>query len=86
MPLDLADDNHFKNSWAPLVELMVPAIAFHNIADPTTSYEFARAMLATHNSGIKLITTNEEDHWYGDLKTYDQYINKSFSLQLKFKH
>jgi hypothetical protein len=74
MPLDLAADNLFKDSWSPLSELAVPAIAFHNIADPTTSYEFTKTMLTRHNPNIQLITTNESDHWYGDLKTYDQYI------------
>ena len=74
MPLDLAADNHFKDSWEPLSELTVPAIAFHNIADPTTSYEFTKTTLATHNPNIQLITTHDADHWYGDLKTYDLYI------------
>lgn len=76
MPLDLAADNLFKDSWAPLSELEVPAIAFHNVADPTTSYEFTKSMLATHNPNITLITSHETDHWYGDLQTYDQYISK----------
>ena len=76
MPLDLAADNHFKDSWAPLSELEVPALAFHNVEDPTTSYEFTKSMLATHNPNIKLITTHEADHWYGDLQAYDQYISK----------
>jgi hypothetical protein len=75
MPLDLAADNHFKESWAPLSGVKVPAIAFHNIADPTTSYEFTKSMLTTHNPSITLITTHKSDHWYGDLETYDSYIN-----------
>lgn len=76
MPLDLAADNLFKDSWAPLSELGVPTIAFHNEADPTTSYEFAKSMLVTHNPSITLITTHEADHWYGDLETYDRFINQ----------
>jgi predicted alpha/beta hydrolase family esterase len=76
MPLDLAADNLFKDSWAPLSELAVPAIAFHNVADPTTSYEFTKSMLATHNPHITLITTAGNDHWYSDLKTYDSFINQ----------
>lgn len=75
MPLDLAADNLFKDSWAPLSELTVPTIAFHNIADPTTSYEFTKSMLATHNPTIKLITTAGQDHWYSDFNTYDQYMH-----------
>jgi predicted alpha/beta-fold hydrolase len=59
MPLDLAADNHFKDSWAPLSELTVPAIAFHNIDDPTTSYEFIKSMLVMHNLSITLIMTHE---------------------------
>jgi hypothetical protein len=74
IPLDLAADNLFKDSWAPLSELRVPAIAFHNVTDPTTSYEFTKSMLAIHNPTVELITTRETDHWYGDLKIYDQYI------------
>ena len=75
MPLDLAAGNHFKNSWALLSELTVPTIAFHNVADPTTSYEFTKSMLELHNPNINLITTHDADHWYGDLKTYDLYSN-----------
>lgn len=74
MPLDLAANNLFKDSWEPLSELKIPAIAFHNEADPTTSYEFTKTMLTTYNSDIKLITTHESDHWYGDLEAYDQHI------------
>lgn len=74
MPLDLAADNLFKDSWAPLVELNVPAMAFHNEFDPTTSYEFTKSMLAIHNPGIRFITTNESDHWYGDVVTYDRFL------------
>lgn len=76
MPLDLAADNHFKDSWAPLAELIVPTIAFHNLTDPTTSYEFTKSMLELHNPNIQLITTHESNHWYGDLETYDRYINE----------
>lgn len=74
MPLDLAADNLFKDSWPPLTELTVPTIAFHNLTDPTTSYEFTKSKLATLNPNINLITTHETDHWYGDLETYDTYL------------
>ncbi len=74
MPLDLAADKHFKDSWELLSSLNVPTIAFHNVADPTTSYEFTRSMLATHNRNIELIATVGIDHWYGDLNTYDDFI------------
>ncbi len=74
MPLDLAANNLFKDSWEPLSELKIPAIAFHNEADPTTSYEFTKSMLTTYNPNIQFITTHESDHWYGDLEAYDQHI------------
>lgn len=77
MPLDLAADNLFKESWAPLAELTIPTIAFHNVEDPTTSYEFTKSILVKHNPNIQLITTHEADHWYADLETYDRYLNFS---------
>ncbi len=76
IPLDLAADNYFKDSWAPLFELTVPAIAFHNVEDPTASYEFTKSILELHNVAIKLIATKESDHWYGDVETYDKFITK----------
>ena len=74
VPLDLAADSLFKDSWSAVSELTMPSIAFHNLADPTTSYEFTKSTFAMHNPNIKLITTNEVDHWYGDFETYDPYI------------
>lgn len=74
MPLDLAADNHFKDSWGPLSELTVPTIAFHNVADPTTSYEFTKLMFEKYNQNINLVTTHEANHWYGDIQIYDQFI------------
>ena len=74
MPLDLAADSLFKDSWSAVSELKVPAIAFHNVADPTTSYEFTRTTLAEHNPNITLVTTEESEHWYGDTQTYNRTI------------
>ena len=77
MPLDLAAENLFKDSWTPLSELTTPAIAFHNIADPTTSYEFTKSILATYNPNNILFTTHEADPWYVDFKTCDLFINQA---------
>lgn len=74
MPLDLAVDNLFKDSWSAVSELTIPTIVFHNEADPTTSYEFTKSILESQNPAVTLITTYESDHWYGDLKTYDKFI------------
>ncbi len=71
MPLDLAAPDLFKDSWEPLSTLALPAIAFHNIDDPTTSYAFTQNALIQHNPAINLITTHEADHWYGDFAAYD---------------
>lgn len=76
IPFDLAVNKLFTDSWAPVDSFTVPAIAFHNIEDPTTSYEFTKTALAEHAPHIKLITTHEADHWYGDVATYDQNILK----------
>lgn len=75
MPLDMAAGGIFKDDWSPLTSFRVPAIAFHNLEDPTTSYEFTKATLKEKAPHITLVTTHEADHWYGDLTTYDPYIN-----------
>ena len=72
IPFDLASTNHFKDNWSPVDSFIVPAIAFHNVEDPTTSYEFTKETLAIHAPAIQLITTHEADHWYGDFETYNQ--------------
>jgi hypothetical protein len=74
IPFDLAADNHFKDDWSPVDSFGIKAIAFHNVADPTTSYEFTKSVLDMHAPHITLITTNEADHWYGDTMTYNQSI------------
>lgn len=74
IPFDLASDNLFKNNWNAIDSFTIPAVAFHNIADPTTSYDFTKATLEKHASHITLITTQESDHWYADFTTYDQHL------------
>lgn len=66
----------FKDSWEAIDTFTLPALAFHNVEDPTTSYEFTKATLAAHAPHIKLIATNEADHWYGDVANYDSYIKE----------
>ncbi len=75
IPFDLAATDLFKSDWSAVDTFSIPAIAFHNVGDPTTSYEFTKATLSTHASQIELITTNESDHWYGDLTTYTPAIS-----------
>ncbi len=74
MPFDLAATELFKDNWDPISTFRVPAIAFHNQADPTTSYEYTKATLATYAPQVSLIITNEHDHWYGDISTYGDII------------
>jgi hypothetical protein len=75
IPFDLASENLFKESWGPVDSFKIPAVAFHNKEDPTTSYEFTKTTLETRTPHISFITTNEADHWYGDVTEYEQYLN-----------
>lgn len=75
IPFDLAVEKLFKESWAPVDSFTIPATAFHNVEDPTTSYEFTKDALAVHASHSTLITTNEADHWYGDVATYEPVLS-----------
>jgi hypothetical protein len=70
----MAAVNLFNDNWGPLDSFTIPAIAFHNTADPTTKYEFTKDTLAEHNPAIALIETSESDHWYGDTLTYNRTI------------
>jgi len=75
IPFDLAAVDLFKNDWTILNVFKIPAIAFHNQDDPTTSYEFTKTTIEKYAPHIKLLTTNETDHWYGDFTTYSQHLN-----------
>lgn len=74
IPFDLAATDICKDDWSPVDAFSIPAIAFHNAADPTANYEFTKTTLETHAPNIMLITTHETDHWYGDTPTYDSSI------------
>ncbi len=74
IPFDLAADGLFKNEWSSVMSFAIPAIAFHNIEDPITSYEFTKSILETYAPHITLITTHEADHWYGDTDTYKNFL------------
>ena len=75
IPFDLAATGLFLNDWSPVKNFTVPATAFHNVADPTTSYEFTKSTLKQYAPHITLVTTHEADHWYGDFTTYGIYLN-----------
>lgn len=77
IPFDLAATDMFKDNWSAVDNFVIPAIAFHNEADPTTSHTFTKTTLENHAPQIALITTQESDHWYGDFVTYDPYIKDS---------
>jgi hypothetical protein len=74
IPFDMAAENLFKDNWGAIDNFTIPAIVFHNTADPTTSFEFTRDTLAEHNPVVTLIETTESDHWYGDTLTYNRTI------------
>ena len=74
IPFDMAAKDLCKDSWSVIDTFTIPAIAFHNTNDPTTSYEVAKQTLAEHAPTISLVTTDESDHWYGDTLTYNRSI------------
>ncbi len=74
IPFDLAATGLFKDDWSAVAAFTAPMLVFHNLYDPTTDYRFTAAILAQHLSHVKLITTNEEDHWYGNTDEYDKSI------------
>ena len=76
IPFDLAAQDLFKDDWSAVTNFSIPALAFHNEQDPTAGYRYTAAILAEHAPHIKLITTMEKDHWYGDTATYDTHISK----------
>jgi hypothetical protein len=74
IPFDMAAENILKDNWGDIETFSIPALAFHNTNDPTTSYAFTRDTLTEHASAITLVETGESDHWYGDILTYNRTI------------
>ena len=74
VPLDLAAGGIFYSQWTVLSSFKIPTMAFHNVPDPTTSYDFTKTTLEKYAPQIHFITTKETDHWYGDFPTYDKYL------------
>ena len=81
IPFDLAAPDLFKDNWAPISTFVTPAIAFHNIGDPTTCYEFTKQTIVTYAPHIQLIPTSESDHWYGDIDTYSSHLQTFLKLR-----
>lgn len=75
-PFDLAAEGLFKDDWSAVANFRTPAIAFHNELDPTADYRYTMATLAQYAPHVQLITTPEEDHWYGNTALYDTYLGK----------
>ncbi len=75
IPFDLAATNLFMEGWEPVDSFTLPAVAFHNVEDPVTSYEFTKTTLAKHAPHITFIPTHEADHWYGSVDTYAQNLS-----------
>ncbi len=74
IPFDLAAEGIFKDDWSPVANFKVSALAFHNEQDPTADYRYTMAILAQYALHITLITTPDEDHWYGNTDVYDAYV------------
>ena len=74
IPFAMAAEGIFQNDWSAVSDFKIPALAFHNLQDPTADYRYTAAILAEHTPHIELITTDANDHWYGDLASYDEQI------------
>lgn len=74
IPFDLAAEGVFKSDWSLVQNFSVPSLAFHNEHDPTADYRYTVATIAQYVPHIKLVTTEGDDHWYGDFTTYDTHI------------
>lgn len=70
MPLDLAANDIFKQSWAPLSLFPAPALVFHNDQDPTASYVFTKQKVAELNPQFDFITCADTTHDYLDFPSY----------------
>ncbi len=75
IPFDLAAEGIFKDDWSAIENFTIPAIAFHNQNDPTADYRYTMATLAQYAPHVELVTTPEEDHWYGNTALYDTYLS-----------
>lgn len=80
IPFDMASTGLFENDWTPVENFSAPAIAFHNVDDPTTSYEFTKETLEKYAPQIELITTEQSDHWYGDFVHFDEIALDNFLI------
>ncbi len=76
IPFAMATEDIFKDDWSPVTNFTAPSIAFHNVHDPTADYRYTMATLAEKAPHIELITTDGEDHWYGDFPEYDTEVQK----------
>ena len=83
IPFDLAARDIFKDDWSAVDNFSVPTVAFHNQHDPTADYRFTTAILAEHAPHIKLVTTTEDNHWYGAIDTYDPHITQFLGSEAK---
>jgi len=82
IPFDLAAEGIFKDDWSAVENFSVPALAFHNEKDPTADYRYTMVILAQYAPHIKLVTTYEPDHWYGNTDVYDQPVDDFFAQPL----
>ncbi len=74
IPFEMASTGLFEHDWSPVESFAIPAIAFHNEADPTAAYAPTAETIAARCPHITLVTTHEVDHWYGDFTSYDSYL------------
>jgi predicted alpha/beta hydrolase family esterase len=81
MPLELAQEDVFKQSWTPLSLFPVPSLAFHNDNDPVANYDFTKTKLTALAPTISLITLSGDTHDYVDFTTYAEKIKTFIESQ-----
>lgn len=78
IPLEMAAEGVFKDSWSVLEKFPTQTIAFHNMDDPVANFEYTRDKLIELNiENITLIPTEGSDHIYAPFQNFEKNI-KSF--------
>ena len=73
MPLELVADTEGPH-WSLLKSFTIPAIAFHNDADPTATYAYTKDTLAAYAPTITLETLAGDTHDYLHFAAYEPAI------------
>ena len=79
MPLKIAA-TQVGGDWSYLSTFDLPALAFHNDADPTAEYAFTKAKLSEQAPSIILKTLSGDTHDYLDFAQYEPEIKQFLDL------